>query len=223
MIRNRNLLIFFVGLALTVGVSCTGADMPLGPQGEAAASSPPPADSAPAAPADTGTVVPSDTAKVVPVDTATVVPVDTAAPPIDTTTAPGDGGTQPVDGALLNCRPQPYAKTTAVIGPEGGVIFFGNEVLKIFSGALSENVTITAEQVEGSVNSVRFSPEGLHFAVPAVLSLSYKNCDNVKHAKSIVYTDESLNILEPTLSYDFNNSSHVAGLIYHFSRYAVAY
>jgi hypothetical protein len=59
--------------------------------------------------------------------------------------------------------------------------------------------------------------------VPAVLTLSYKNCSNVRHWKSIVYTDEMLNILEPTLSLDFSNSSQVKGLIFHFSRYAVAY
>jgi hypothetical protein len=103
------------------------------------------------------------------------------------------------------------------------MILFGSHALKISEGALLEDVSITAEQVEGTVNSVRLSPEGLRFTVPAVLSLSYRNCDNVRHWKSIVYTDETLKILEPTLSYDFSNSSQVRGLILHFSRYAVAY
>jgi hypothetical protein len=99
----------------------------------------------------------------------------------------------------------------------------GAHSLKILENALSENVTITAEQIEGEVNSVRFSPEGLHFAVPAVLTLSYRNCPDVRHTKRIVYTDESLTILEWLVSLDFNRSSQVKGLINHFSRYAVAY
>ena len=213
---NRRFLILGMALALTVGVSCTSGGFPLENQvGNL--------DGAPA-PVDTGTVVPIDTGTTVPVDTAAPIPVDTVATPEDTVTAPADTSGPVLPGStLLSCRPQPYAVKTMVVGPKGALIMFGNHVLKIYENAVSDTVTITAEQVEGTVNSVRFSPEGLKFAVPAVLSLSYKNCDNVRHWKSIVYTDESLNILEPTLSFDFNNSSQVRGLIYHFSRYAVAY
>jgi hypothetical protein len=198
---NRKLLVLTLGLALTAVLSCTSGELPLGLQadGDTLVTTPP-----------VPPTNPVDSVSVVPVDTGTTTPVDTAPPPL-------------LDPPLLSCRPQPYAVTTMVVGPKGGLITFGNHVLKIYAYALTENVTITAEQVEGSVNSVRFSPEGLKFAVPAVLMLSYKNCDNVKHPKSIVYTDESLKVLEPTLSYDLSNSSHVAGLIYHFSRYAVAY
>jgi hypothetical protein len=41
--------------------------------------------------------------------------------------------------------------------------------------------------------------------------------------KRVVYTDETLNILELTPSLDIISSSRVRGLITHFSRYAVAY
>jgi hypothetical protein len=110
-----------------------------------------------------------------------------------------------------------------VIGPQGGQINVGNHSLRIPENALSEDVTITAEQVEGSVSSVRLSPEGLRFAMPAELTLSYNNCANVAHSKRVVYTDELLNILELIPSLDITSSSQVRGLINHFSRYAVAY
>jgi hypothetical protein len=211
--RNRNLLVLTLAPAFIAVLSCTAGELPLATQldGDTTAVGMP-ADTATTTPVDTSTPPPVDTATTTPVDTGTIppVPVDSSGPDI-------------LAGTLLSCRPQAYAVTTMVVGPRGGLIFFGNHVLKILSGALPDTVTITAEQVAGSVNSVRFSPEGLHFAVPAVLSLSYKNCDNIKHWKSIVYTDETLKILEPTLSYDFSNSSHVTGLINHFSRYAVAY
>jgi hypothetical protein len=208
--RIRKLRILGMGLILSAVLSCTSGELPSAPEldGNATPVSTPPA---------------VDTAPPVPVDTATT-PVDTVTAPVDTVIAPVDtSGPVLPNSTLLACRPQPYAVTTMVVGPKGGLIVFGNHALKIYEGALKENVTITAEQVEGTVNSVRFSPEGLKFAVPAVLSLSYKNCDNVRHWKSIVYTDESLKILEPTLSFDFSNSSQVRGLIYHFSRYAIAY
>ena len=125
--------------------------------------------------------------------------------------------------SVLTCEPYEYATSTAVIGPLGGQVTVGSHTLKISAGALLQNVTITAEQVVDTVASVRLSPEGLIFAVPAELTLSYANCANVESAKRVVYTDELLNILEPTLSEDFSSLSQVRALILHFSRYAVAY
>jgi hypothetical protein len=111
-----------------------------------------------------------------------------------------------------------------IIGPAGGQIQLSSgHKLTVPPGALSQDVTIVMEQVQGSVNSVRFSPEGLRFATPAVLSLSYKNCPVSWHYKRIAYVDESLKVLEVPLSLDFNKASQVKGLIFHFSRYAVAY
>jgi hypothetical protein len=136
----------------------------------------------------------------------------------------GDGpGGGAVQADLLMCQQQEYAIDSAVIGPEGGEISVGDHTLKISAGALLQDVTITAEQVEGTVTSVRFSPEGLIFAQPAELRLSYKNCQDVERPKRIVYTDELLNVLEPTESEDYSGGRYVEGLILHFSRYAVAY
>src|SRR5438094_10172751 len=70
---------------------------------------------------------------------------------------------------LLQCTPLPYASTTKTIGPAGGIINVGPHTLVIPPGALSQNVTITAEAPSARVNSVRFTPQGLRFSVSAVL------------------------------------------------------
>ncbi|HEV7365787.1 MAG TPA: hypothetical protein VGN76_08065 [Gemmatimonadales bacterium] len=208
----RNVRILGLALALLVGVSCTAGELPLATQGGGDT----PAVGAPGTPpVDSGTVTPTDSS-VTPPDSGTGAPSGS-------TTPPADSGSTPDKSTLLLCQLQEYAVTTAVIGPGGGQINVGNHSLRIPQNALSADVSITAEQVEGPVSSVRLSPEGLQFAVPAELFLSYNNCSNVQRLKRVVYTDETLNILELTPSLDLTSSSQVRGLINHFSRYAVAY
>jgi hypothetical protein len=125
--------------------------------------------------------------------------------------------------SLLTCSSLPYQKTTKTIGAAGGTITVGSHRLVVPSGALKQPVTITAEQMSGRVNSVRFSPEGLRFELPTELTLSYSNCLNVLLPKRIAYTDEDLNILELLLSHDAWRTQTVTGPVDHFSRYAVAY
>jgi hypothetical protein len=124
---------------------------------------------------------------------------------------------------VLVCSQQPYTKTTREIGPDGGVVLVGRNVLVIPQNALSRRVTITAEQIPGSTNSVRFSPEGLEFERPAVLTMNYENCLLVLLQKKIVYTDENLKILQVLRSLDLFRSKTVTAPIDHFSRYVVAY
>ena len=147
-----------------------------------------------------------------------------------------DGLTSTVDGLtgtvvgtlgsvtdLLLCSPQPYAVDTEVVGPEGGVLNVGTHRLIIPQGALSSRVKITGEQIRGRNNSVRFSPEGLRFERPAVLTMTYDNCALVLLQKKIVYTDEQLKVLEVLKSLDLFRGKSVTSPIDHFSRYAVAY
>lgn len=204
--RSR-LLVLCSGFALTAILSCTAGDSALAPQlgGDQTTAE--------------GTLTPVEP----PVDTVTPPAVDTVPPIPEDTTSQAPQDPRVPGTSVLVCDPQPYASATVEIGRAGGQITVGNHSLKIPEKALSERIAITMEQVEGTANSVRFSPEGLQFAVPAVLTLSYKNCENTKHWKRIVYTDEMLNILEPTLSLDFSSSSQVKGLIWHFSRYAIAF
>jgi hypothetical protein len=132
------------------------------------------------------------------------------------------GGLLDITG-LLTCSEQRYDVTYETIGPKGGTIKVGKHVLEIPRGALSKNVRIKAEQLRGSTNSVRFSPEGLRFAKSARLVLSYSNCSSVKPLKRIAYTDDLLRILELPLSQDYPIYRYVTGAINHFSRYAVAF
>ena len=124
---------------------------------------------------------------------------------------------------LLTCSPRPYDSDSETIGPEGGLITVGRNSLLVPRGALTEPVRITAEQVRGKTNSVRFSPEGLRFQKPAVLTMNYENCALVLLQKKIVYTDEQLKVLEVLRSLDLFRSRSVSAPIDHFSRYAVAY
>jgi hypothetical protein len=124
---------------------------------------------------------------------------------------------------LLTCSPLPYATTTRTIGRDGGVVAVGQYSLKIPAGALKTNVQIRAEQMSGKVNSVRFSPEGLKFASPAVLTMGYQNCALVLLPKRIVYTSELLKVLDILRTTDLFGSKSVTAPIDHFSRYAVAY
>ena len=124
---------------------------------------------------------------------------------------------------LLTCSPLPYDSESETIGPEGGFISFGKNSLFIPRDALTDPVRITAEQVRGKTNSVRFGPEGLQFEKPAVLTMNYDNCALVLVQKKIVYTDEQLNVLEVLRSLDLFRARVVSAQIDHFSRYAVAY
>jgi hypothetical protein len=123
------------------------------------------------------------------------------------------------------CTPLTPRVSGAIIGPSGGTLQIGPHVLTIPAGALSGDTWISGTTSGDSVNSVQFAPEGLHFAVPAVLSLSYANCSPPPFAKlKIVYTSDDLFVLlERILSVDLRSRRTVAGVISHFSRYAVAY
>jgi hypothetical protein len=126
---------------------------------------------------------------------------------------------------LLACNPQPYAITQQVVGPEGGTIRVGGHSLVIPSGALASPVLITAEAPSDYVASVRFQPEGLHFARKALLTLDYSSCPagRLRLLKRIAYTDDYLNILSYLLSWDNLLLMRVSGSLEHFSRYAVAW
>jgi len=124
---------------------------------------------------------------------------------------------------LLTCKSLPYASASAAIGPDGGTIRVGKNTLVVPRGALSQRVTIKAEQVSGKTNTIRFSPEGLKFSRPATLTMSYDNCLVILPTKRIVYTDEALRVLQILRSLDLRLTKTVSAPIDHFSRYAIAY
>jgi len=136
------------------------------------------------------------------------------------------GLTGTLNAVLLSCSPLPSSRSSATIGSQGGVLVVGPHVLVVAPNALSQPVTITGEVVSGSVNSVRFSPEGLQFSGDgAALTMSYSNCSGLGMLlpKKIAYTNELLSILSVLNSLDLSGQQRVVGQLKHFSRYAVAY
>jgi len=133
----------------------------------------------------------------------------------------------PIGSGLLACNPLPYAADSALIGPSGGTLAIGPHTLTVPAGALASPVLITAEAPVGTVNSVRFGPEGLQFAAgkPAALTLSYANCPLLGSLlpKRIAYTTDLLSILSYVTSADDLLNRRVSGSLQHFSRYAVAW
>lgn len=126
---------------------------------------------------------------------------------------------------LLRCTPLPYATASSLIGPAGGELRVGPHVLRVPAGALAQTVRITAEAPSDNVNSVRLSPEGLQFARPATLTMSYANCNLIGRLvpKRIAYTTDALEILSYLLSLDDFVHQQVSGRLEHFSRYALAW
>jgi hypothetical protein len=126
---------------------------------------------------------------------------------------------------LLSCTPMQQYSATQTIGPAGGVMHVGPHTFIVPPGALHSDVTITAVAPHDNVNRVEFSPEGLTFAQPAALTMSYANCNllGILLPKHIAYVDHDLNILYYLLSLDNIFSKQVTGQVNHFSEYALAW
>ena len=126
---------------------------------------------------------------------------------------------------LVSCTPLSYDSVTQAVGPAGGTIIVGPHVLDIPAGALSDTVTITAVAPSDTVRLVEFQPQGLTFATPASLQMSYASCNLLGSLlpKQIAYVDDSLSILSYLLSVDNPPTQTVTGKLYHFSSYAVAW
>ncbi len=146
--------------------------------------------------------------------------------------APADGGvTAPAFGladtphSLVQCRPLAYDSVTQMIGRAGGVLRVSKHVLSIPAMALSHPVKITLVVPPDTVNRIQMQPEGLVFAAPVTLTMSYVNCDTGTSTdpKQIAYTNDSLSILEYEPSVDDFHGRKVTGRLKHFSQYAVAW
>lgn len=143
-----------------------------------------------------------------------------------------DGGLPGDDGllhlglpTLLACPGQQEASAEEEIGPEGGTLHIGPHQLVVPPGALDSLVRISAVAPADSVLSVQFAPEGLRFARPARLTLSYANCPLIPSLlpKRVAYTSDVLELLEVLLSSDNLLRRQVSADLDHFSRYAVAW
>jgi hypothetical protein len=123
--------------------------------------------------------------------------------------------------SFLWCSPLKYAAESQIIGPEGGEIDLGAHKLAIPAGALAEPTVITAEIPVSTVAAVKFSPHGLQFAKPAVLTLNYGHCSAPAGvAETAAYFDEDHNVLEWPATTVHGRRAEVQ--IWHFSQYGMA-
>jgi hypothetical protein len=130
-----------------------------------------------------------------------------------------------VVGGLVGCEaPQPDSAVES-IGPEGGTITVGPHALRIPPGALASRVTIAGRVVADTVAAVAFEPQGLTFAEPVFLTLSYGDCGVLRSLlpKRVAFTGPDLVILDYLRSWDNVLAKSVTGRLDHFSTYAVAW
>jgi hypothetical protein len=136
----------------------------------------------------------------------------------------GQAASTLLDVELLRCKPRPFDGEAAIIGPDGGTLHIGEHQLVIPKGALTQEELIVADAPTSSLVDVEFYPEGLQFAKPAKLTLSYKDCQVPFDVDlRLAYVGWGLRILELPPSEDIKDMSEVTGDIDHFSRYVVAY
>jgi hypothetical protein len=112
---------------------------------------------------------------------------------------------------------------SARIGPRGGRLELGDRNTLVFPpGALLKETTITAHVPAGHEAKVQFAPEGLSFAVPATLTMSYSACITPTLGVMVVYLRaDTVTEVEPSVSNP--RTQTVTATISHFSSYAVAY
>ena len=146
----------------------------------------------------------------------------------------------PTKGYGLVACAQTYDSVTQVIGPAGGLIAVGHHFLWVDSMALSDTVSITAVAPADTVRWVRFQPDGLRFQTngagwSALLYTSFTDC-GVPTADTlrIAQVTDSLSIIRYLASPESTfirirkkpwskANQYVAGVLHHFSQYAVSW
>jgi hypothetical protein len=140
---------------------------------------------------------------------------------------------------LVSCS-QTYDSVTQVIGPAGGLLAVGHHYLWVDSMALSDTVSITAVAPEDTVRWVRFQPDGLQFRTngagwSAVLATTYADCglptvdtlriaqvtDSLKVIRYLGAPDSTW--IQSTRKRGVRQIQYVAGVLRHFSQYAVSW
>ena len=148
----------------------------------------------------------------------------------------GEGSTYGT--GLLACS-QTYDSVTQVVGPAGGFIVVGSHILWVDTMALADTVRITAVAPAGTVRWVRFQPDGLQFRTngagwSAVLFTSFKDCgvptaDALRIAQItdslqvIRYLDRASIWIKVRRNAWSQGNQYIAGVLNHFSQYAVAW
>ncbi len=141
--------------------------------------------------------------------------------------------------SLVTCA-QTYDSVTQVVGPAGGLIAVGHHYLWVDSAALADTVSITAVAPADTVRWVRFQPDGLQFRTngagwSAVLATTFADCGvPAVDTLRIAQVTDSLKIIhylgapdstwiQSTRKRGVREIQYVAGVLRHFSQYAVAW
>jgi hypothetical protein len=127
-------------------------------------------------------------------------------------------------GSLLQCKKLPAYANAQVIGRAGGTLQVGPHTLTVPKGALSSDVLISGYAPSDNNRTVQFQPEGLQFAKPASLTMSYSGCSLVVGLlPRVAHVDDNLTILDYLLSTNNIFARTVTGQVPHFSGYATAW
>jgi len=143
-------------------------------------------------------------------------------------------------GTRLVACAQTYDSVTQVIGPAGGLIAVGHHFFWVDTMALADTVSITAVAPADTVRWVRFQPDGLEFETngagwSALLYTSFSDCGlPTVDTLRIAQVTDSLRVIRYLAQPDSmwikvrknpgsKGSQYVAGVVRHFSQYAVAW
>jgi len=143
-------------------------------------------------------------------------------------------------GSSLVACSQTYDSVTQVVGPAGGLIHVGHHYLWVDSAALAGPVSITAVAPADTVRWVRFEPDGLQFRTngagwSAVLATVFSDCGvPTVDTLRIAQVTDSLKVIhylgapdstwiKSTRKRGVREIQYVAGVLRHFSQYAVAW
>jgi hypothetical protein len=124
---------------------------------------------------------------------------------------------------LVRCNVRMTHTASAEIGPAGGLLRVGPHLLSVPPKALTQKVRISAVAPKGQYVQIQFYPQGLKFARPTLLTMSYAECSLLSPLRlKIVYADDNFKILEvlPTLVSLLTRTANAP--VDHFSRYMLA-
>lgn len=135
----------------------------------------------------------------------------------------GWGGGASRKGEIVPCVRREALFNSKVIGPEGGTLRVGRNLLFIPAGALREEHVISGYVPPDTMALVRFEPSGLTFDRPATLVVDVRGCDDPGPQPDMAYLDDSAQVVEQLPARHNVPEGLVAAEIAHFSGYAVAW
>jgi len=128
---------------------------------------------------------------------------------------------QAVRSGIAQCTRREAQSGSAVIGPKGGILVVGNNILYVPPGALDKPTLIQGDVPPTRTASIHLEPAGLRFKKPAGLRLDASGCSDVSEYPTVLYLDDDGNVLE-RIDATYSNWWHtVAAPITHFSVYAI--